>query len=201
MIGVNFQPGQHGDGQNSNGGARPGSGVQEAIKVLSLRLPRVVGAQAAAPMALLNSQGGNGRVDSVVNQVMQRIAPPQGMTPPMGQPQAPQQPQSPPQAPGPSFTGAGAGGSQMTPSWPMPQAPQMPWIPPHITIGNPNTWGTDANLGGQTPPGMIAPLPNFQFPEPPQTPPPSPLWPQIGQGLGGFSGFGGPPPHEDQPLF
>ena len=81
MIGVNFQPGLS-DASNQGkpqGGTNTGAGVQEAIKVLSLRLPRVVGAQAVSPQALLNSQGGGGsRVDSVVNQVLAKYFPTAG---------------------------------------------------------------------------------------------------------------------------
>lgn len=79
MIGVSFQPGMDGYGQ---GGTTPQAGagkrnpVQEAIKVLSLRLPKVVGARAISPQGLLESSGSDGsRVDSVVNQVLSRMFP------------------------------------------------------------------------------------------------------------------------------
>lgn len=76
MIGgVNFQPGS----QDNTAQVRPkqGGSVQEAIKILSLRLPKQVGANALAPAALLNAQGSNGnsRIDSVVNTVMGRMFP------------------------------------------------------------------------------------------------------------------------------
>src|SRR5688572_3321475 len=123
MIGgVNFQPGGGPNGnpeQPRNGNA----GVQEAIKILSLRLPKVVGAQAAAPMALLTSQGGGGnRVDSVVNQILARIMP---TGQPMGQPMAGFAPQ--PQAPdgAPSFSGS-AQPNYAQSSGP-PALPQWPW--------------------------------------------------------------------------
>ena len=83
-LGVTFQPGS---GSGSDGsGTRPNgqnAGVQEAIKVLSLRVPRVVGAQALAPSFLLNSQGsgGNPRIDSVVNTVLARMFPTGGQAP------------------------------------------------------------------------------------------------------------------------
>jgi len=101
MIGgVSFQPGTNGEHGQQNGqgnGARPSAGgVQEAIKILSLRLPKVVGAQAAVPMPLLTSQGsgGNPMVDSIVSQVMSRVpgaqpsfsAPPQPFQPPAAMP-------------------------------------------------------------------------------------------------------------------
>lgn len=84
MIGgVNFQPGQmNGGGQQVR--PKAGGDVQEAIKILSLRLPKQVGPNAVAPSALLNAQGsgGNPRVDSVVNTVLSRMMP-------TGQPAAP----------------------------------------------------------------------------------------------------------------
>ena len=86
MIGTNFQP----QPLNPSGGAlqkKPSAdaGVQEAIKVLSLRLPKVVGAQSMAPGALLNAQGarGDSRIDAIVNRVLQQYLPTE--KPPMGQ--------------------------------------------------------------------------------------------------------------------
>src|SRR3990167_2210912 len=86
MIGTNFQP----QPLNPSGGAlqkKPSADawVQEAIKVLSLRLPKVVGAQSMAPGALLNAQGarGDSRIDAIVNRVLQQYLPTE--KPPMGQ--------------------------------------------------------------------------------------------------------------------
>jgi hypothetical protein len=103
MLGVSFQPGSQDFGQQEGQG-RPsaGSGVQEAIRVLSLRLPRVVGAQSPASMPLLTSQGsgGNPMIDSIVNQILSRV-------PQQGRPQAPMQQRSAvPDFSGPSFSGA-----------------------------------------------------------------------------------------------
>jgi hypothetical protein len=111
MIGgVNFQPG---GGPDQAQGQRPpsGSGVQEAIRVLSLRLPKVVGAQGLAPQALLTSPGsdGNSRIDSVVSQVMARMFP-SGPA----QPTAPHVP-----SPFPS-------GEDVSSSMPLPRAPYAP---------------------------------------------------------------------------
>lgn len=56
-IGKSFQPGA--DAQNGNVRGGPGqSPIQTAIKLLSLRLPSVVGARGIAPQALLQSPGG-----------------------------------------------------------------------------------------------------------------------------------------------
>lgn len=195
MIGgVNFQPGGGDPNQQQRS---PGAGVQEAIKVLSLRLPKVVGAQAAVPMPLLTSQGSGGnRVDSVVNQILARIMP-------TGQPQsqpmatmAPQQPQAPQGAP--SFSGSA------TPQYTPPQRPAgppalpaWPWggQMPRVIIGGPPTTGTDAQLSGgfgppsgtdtpSAPPGMIGTLP--------------PNWEDLMRSLGGG---GGSAPSEPETLF
>src|SRR3990167_2922620 len=84
MIGVNFQPGTDPNGQTDP--RRASTPVQEAIKVLSLRLPRVVGANAISPQALLSSPGSGGnRVDSVENTILQRMFPSGFEKPPAGQ--------------------------------------------------------------------------------------------------------------------
>lgn len=77
LRGVSFQPGTSSTQDPTARIVGKRAGVQEAIKVLSLHLPRVVGAQALAPSPLLNAQGsgGNPRVDSVVNQVWRRMFP------------------------------------------------------------------------------------------------------------------------------
>jgi hypothetical protein len=64
-FGISFSPLQPPASGGPNGGANgarggpPGSPVQEAIRILSLRIPRVVGASALAPMGLLNALGGS----------------------------------------------------------------------------------------------------------------------------------------------
>jgi hypothetical protein len=131
-----------------NGQSRPsaGSGVQEAIRVLSLRLPRVVGAQSAASMPLLTSQGsgGNPMIDSIVNQVLSRV-------PQQGRPQGPPQPRSSvPDFSGPSFSGAA-----------------MPQYQPEPTF---QAYQPQAQPQPQGPNFTKAPL--FRFYEPPQTPQP-----------------------------
>lgn len=62
-FGLSFVPGQQAD-QTRKPGA-PGAGaavspIQQAIQMLSLRLPRVTGAQGLAPGPLLNAPGGGG---------------------------------------------------------------------------------------------------------------------------------------------
>jgi hypothetical protein len=191
MIGVNFQPGS----QEGSGNAKPssGSGVQEAIKVLSLRLPRVLGAQAAVPAPLLTSQGsgGNPRVDSIVNQIMARL-PQQNMTAPMMA--------GDPQSDGPSFSGSAQPNYQ-----PQPQ----PWTPPanfdpRVIIGGPlqPRWpGQSQDDNGGPMPGAVLPAPYpgvdiapFQPPFPNIT---EPIFKRDAPSFGG----GSDQPNFDSPLF
>jgi hypothetical protein len=146
ISGVSFQPGQPGSQGTTKPRTAPGNtGVQEAIKVLSLRLPRVVGAQSIAPAPLLNSQGsgGNPRVDSVVNQVLSRMLPTEGSAP---SPAAPMVPPSDPMSAGPSsmspaaptFNGIPSHTPLSTFMQPQEAAPSMGDVPraPRITPGD-----------------------------------------------------------------
>lgn len=109
LTGVSFQPSEPRPGYG--GPQRPsGNPVQEAIKVLSLRLPRTVGARPVAPAPLLTAPGGAGnpRVDSIVQQVLAKMfGGQQGMTP------APTQGPFLPSAP--SFSGGGQPGYTQPP--------------------------------------------------------------------------------------
>ena len=67
-LGLAFQPGVN-QPQGYGGGGQPGgapgqavSPLQSAIRLISLRLPTVVGAHALAPQALLNAPGGAGQM-------------------------------------------------------------------------------------------------------------------------------------------
>ncbi len=154
MIGgVNFQPGQTQGGTQVR--PKQGNGVQEAIKILSLRLPKQVGPNALAPAALLNAQGSNGnpRIDSVVSTVMGRMFP-------QGQPAQPPQPM----AAGPQFGGDSrpAGNTPLSSMMPtgssdVARAPRISPIEgraPGITFENPQ-----------------APVNNEWTPPPPPPPP------------------------------
>lgn len=66
-FGATFAPFPDPSGRNAN--INP---VQQAIQLLSLRIPRVVGAAAPAPAALLNSPGSGGRPD-VHSAVLQSV--------------------------------------------------------------------------------------------------------------------------------
>lgn len=172
MIGgVSFQP-----GQNGAAGTQPNkpknTGVQEAIKVLSLRLPSVVGSRAIAPQALLESpgSGGNPRVDSVVSQVMGRVFPTGDQPAPSAAPMVP--PNTP------QFSGGGVSGntplSTMMPQEafaPLAAAPRLaPPAPrsPGITFQNPSPpnmnppeWSTPPP---PPPPGFTDDFPRFDGP-------------------------------------
>lgn len=67
-FGYSFMPGQNGDQAQQR--PQAGGGPQSAIQMLSLRLPRVLGAQAMAPGALLNSQGGGGMPDPMLQAIL-----------------------------------------------------------------------------------------------------------------------------------
>lgn len=90
-YGVSFLPGSQDDGKNMRG-ERTGvnqSPVQEAVKILSLRLPKFYGSQGLAPSLLLNSPGGMGQPGakggSATAQALAQMA---GLPPSMGLPQS-----------------------------------------------------------------------------------------------------------------
>ena len=169
MIGgVNFQP-----GQMQGGGMQPkpkqGNSVQEAIKILSLRLPKQVGPNALAPAALLNAQGsgGNSRIDSVVNTVMGRMFPtgqPAGAPPmvpgaapaPMEAPMAPSMPTSAPQFSGDTRPPGNTPLSSMMPSDPGPgPSARAPRISPIEEPRNPQSpAGVIGDVPANAPPGQ-----------------------------------------------
>jgi hypothetical protein len=60
MIGQSFAPLAGGSKPKQPGGGGANSGAQQAIKVLNLRIPRVVGQGAPAPQPLLMSPGAGG---------------------------------------------------------------------------------------------------------------------------------------------
>ena len=178
INGVNFQPGAAGPDDPRRRPSGSSDGVQEAIKVLSLRLPKVVGAQAVAPSALLTSQGGGGNphIDSIVESVLSKMFPTAGAGP-SSAPAAPMIPtQSEPQAEAPQFSGNIQGGSQ--PKTEQREEPnfwsQFPRTP-NIIVDNPG-WtgdftgpvgdftmpGSPGYQGGPQQPSMIAPAPDLR---------------------------------------
>lgn len=76
-FGVSFLPNGDSRFDRTKPGQQPGASsvapVQEAIKVLSLRMPRVVGANPLAPMALLQSRGGQGLPEGMLQQLLRTM--------------------------------------------------------------------------------------------------------------------------------
>lgn len=121
-MGVSFVPSGQGDPMNrQQQGQAPGAPpLQQAIQMLSLRLPRVVGANALAPGQLLNAPGGMGGSGNPLLEALLRLA---GMGGGQGQPGMGAQGL-------PSFSGStlprfGAGDEQQRPA-PSVQPPPQP---------------------------------------------------------------------------
>ena len=73
-FGISFVPGQESGGEGRMGAGGGGvSPLQAAVQFLSLRLPRVTGAQGIAPNALMQSPGGGG-FPSPILQALLRLA-------------------------------------------------------------------------------------------------------------------------------
>ena len=74
-FGVSFLP--NGDQRFQRPQDQPGgtgrAPLQEAVKILSMRVPRVVGANPLAPMALLNAPGGGGLQPGQLEQLMRTL--------------------------------------------------------------------------------------------------------------------------------
>src|SRR3990167_2804031 len=91
-FGISFVPGQSQDPQNGMAGGRMGasrSPMQEAVKVLSLRVPKFYGSQSLAPAPLLQAPGGMGQPGARGNVTAQALAQMAGLPPSMGMPQMP----------------------------------------------------------------------------------------------------------------
>lgn len=178
-AGVSFQPGS----SRTPAYSQKGNGVQEAIQMLSLRLPKMVGARAVAPQALLTSPGSgdNPRVDSVVNQVLARMFP-TGPTathdavsfdtaPTYSETAQPDQPSVNIQTP--SFSGAVTYPAVQPQRGPTKIDGFDPWrLIPQIIVGLPeSTFGSNLGLNDRQP-GRNQP----DFTVPPATIAPTPQW-------------------------
>ena len=205
MIGgVSFQPGsldQKRQQMQANG--QSSEGVQEAIKVLSLRLPKVVGAQAVAPSALLRSQGsgGNPHVDSIVERVLSKMFPGQGgpapAAPMMPMGQGPMAPQAQAQPQGPQFSGSAQGASQSRQEAPEPNFWNAP-RPPRVVVDNPPEYRGDftGSVGDFTQPYG----PGGEFTGAPSYPGAIEPVPDLRKYLEGLFPSQGPPPSYETPL-
>ena len=140
-FGVSFLPG--GDANYSRESGASPAPMQEAIKVLSLRVPRVVGASPLAPLALLQSQGGGGLPAGILEALLRRLMPPSAGTPAATPPVPTTTPASPMMAPagvGPAVTAAPAGvGPTVSgaPSAVTPAAATPPVLPGLTSSGPP----------------------------------------------------------------
>lgn len=181
-FGVSFLPG--GDAKYAREGNSATAPLQEAVKVLSLRVPRVVGASPLAPLALLTGQGGGGLPSGIVETLLRALAPPveappvaavpqPGLgvnAPPAGSQPVPQ-PSQPP-APGvmpptlpvrPQVSGAPSGtpqGRQMA----QPAYANVPMV--NVTAGARETPPEAPPLGYQPPEQPTTPNPSLTAPSP-----------------------------------
>ena len=80
-FGVSFVPGAAGEEENGAGAGSQEDPYQTAVRILSLRLPRILGGSALAPAPLLNAQGGQG---SPFGSQPGQVALPPPMAPQMG---------------------------------------------------------------------------------------------------------------------
>lgn len=113
-IGYRFQIGANGNREDENGGQGRGISPQEAVKILSLRVPERPSPTAVVPLELLNSPGGAAAgaqgLDSMIAALIQAFRPP--------------------------FVGGGASGSAGGGAPAAPVLPPLPGLPP-MTPGAP----------------------------------------------------------------
>jgi hypothetical protein len=137
-LGVNFAPTGDNAGMGQHNAAL--TGVPEAIQVMSMALPRVLGARPVAPASLLGAPGaqGNPNVQSALLQtILRTLGLPGGTAGPDQGPVA----RPIPRVPGSPFT---------TPSDPAIPSTPPPSGPPHI-IFQPNPGPQNGGSGGAPP--------------------------------------------------
>lgn len=154
-YGVSFLPGteaqQHGNGAGAS--RSPNRGVQEAVQILSLRLPKVYGTRPIAPAPLLTGPGGMGQPAAKGNVVAQALAQLAGLTPR-------QMPAPAPMAP------------MLPPAMALPMAPVLPtnpysdWRNQERDINQP-----PSDSGGSSAPSPSAPAPSWPSQPPPVSQP------------------------------
>ena len=153
-FGVSFLP--NGDQRFQRPQDQPGgtgrAPLQEAVKILSMRVPRVVGANPLAPLALLNAPGGGGLQPGQLEQLMRTL----GIGPSM------QSGEVPTTGAGPSVGGA-----------PSPFA-SMQGLMPTAGAGGPTGGLVNVTAGGSAGPGAST--------MPPPAAPAAPTMPSGGGG-------------------
>lgn len=148
-YGISFVPQGGGQGVPERPPVEP---VQEAVKILSLRLPKVLsGAYAPAPLLRSQGSGGNPFANSALGQTQQRVAPPAYQPSPMDQP-------------GPTISGAPSGGNG-------PSIDPLFAAIQHLSQNRPQPGPVERAPGPSAPPTMPAP---YAPPEPPPSKPPAP---------------------------
>ncbi len=161
-FGLSFVPGDQNDPLKKKIGEGATTPTQQAIRLLSLRLPRVLGGSPIAPAPLLTSQGGAGRPspESIAQQVLSRVLPTGATSASPSAPNVPTPAQAQMQPPAPSYTDNPR---------PFSQSPIQRQTPPNLV----------AQPGGPQPvprvepiTGTGAPLPNI--PTTPNSMPPIP---------------------------
>jgi hypothetical protein len=180
-IGTSFQPGKdRGEAQSESAQAR--GRFQEAIRLLSLRFPKVVGAQAPAPVSLLTGPGSGGvNPDTALMQNLRQQMPApmaRGQSSPM-LPPSPGAPSGPPSSGGPTISGASGGSSPIQQAvMSMARAPSLSGMPRPGSVPTPNV--STITYGEPSPysrPGDL-PRPKEFPPSPPvRIPPDGPITP------------------------
>jgi hypothetical protein len=144
-LGQSFAPLGNDPMQQARPGGAPGGpgGAQQAIKVLNLRMPRVAGAGAPAPQALLEGAGSAGLpqqqgmspvIQAILQAVLGHFTPQQQSAPSamggmMPGPQGPGGSQSAPQMPTPAIHYQPLPGGTAGPNQPLPERRNQPTPP------------------------------------------------------------------------
>ncbi len=153
-LGVSFAPTRDNAEQSRN--AAGNEGLPAAIQMLSLRLPRILGAQAPLDSSLLKNRGmgGLGQAEQQLWQVLQRIMGGGGQPPMGGMGGFPQAPQpmpgmTPPVGPvgGQRPLPGGPGGPRDSGGPVFPPGP-IPEMGPRFSVENPLVRGGGGGRGG-----------------------------------------------------
>lgn len=187
-FGVSFLPGGDAQYQRGQDGSMGPGGVpvQQAIKILSMRVPRVVGQSPLAPLSLLTGPGGQGLPPGLLDNLLRKqmaLAPaggvPQAIVPPSLPSMAPSA--APSAMPAPPAIPAGVPPMAAPPAMGMasPVVPPPPMAP--VISGAPSPQSQPAPPGVPAPSVPYTPKIHFQDPPvgPPSNPSPGPFGPQT----------------------